>query len=313
CSLTNLTALSSCLCLNIQAESKIARCVVTNCNYTELVKVEKAQYELCYGEPEPSRRSSILAVTIILACLVIIFVGLRCWSRYTISKEFWWDDWILLLATVFFLALQAVNIWGVEIGFGVHVWNVNPDNNVKLYQYEWIYEIFYAVTTTTTKTSILLLYYRIFPQDWLRRTVFVGCVYMVIHGLIFFFVIVFQCRPIALVYDKSLEGTCLDIHAVVFAGSVLSMIEDIATISLPIPSILKLRLPLKKKLQVVLMMSVGLIAVIASMVRMKFAVNFYYSIDINWDDYGIAILSTIELALSIICVCFPAVKLLFSK
>ncbi len=65
------------------------------------------------------------------------------------------------------------------------------------------------------------------------------------------------------------------------------------------------------------------------MVRMKFAAHFYYSIDINCkpfppsptsilteiigDDYGIAILSTIELALSIICVCFPAVKLLFAK
>jgi len=81
---------------------------------------------------------------------------------------------------------------------------------------------------------------------------------MVIHGLIFLFVVIFQCRPIALVYDKSLEGSCLDIHAVVFAGSVLSMVEDIMTISLPIPSVLKLRLPFKKKVQVVLMMSVGL-------------------------------------------------------
>ncbi|KAN0121837.1 hypothetical protein V8E51_000163 [Hyaloscypha variabilis] len=258
CSLTNLTALSSCLCLNIQAESKIAKCVVTNCNYTELVKVEKAQYELCYGEPEPSRRSNILAVTIILACMVIFFVVLRCLSRHTVSKEFWWDDWMLLLATGLFLALQAVNIWGVKIGFGVHVWNVNSDNNVALYQYEWIYEIFYAVTSVTIRFSILLLYYRIFPQDWLRRAVLVGCAYMVIHGLIFSFVVIFQCRPIALVYDKSLESSCLDIHAVVFAGSVLSMVEDIMTISLPIPSILKLRLPFKKKVQVVLMMIVGL-------------------------------------------------------
>jgi len=96
--------------------------------------VEKAQYELCYGEPEPSRKSSIMAVTIILACLVIVFISLRCWSRYTISKEFWWDDWILLLATMLFLGLQALNVWGVNIGFGVHVWNVNSDNNVELYQ-----------------------------------------------------------------------------------------------------------------------------------------------------------------------------------
>ena len=139
CSLSNLTALGSCLCLNIQAESKIADCVVRNCTYTELVKVEKVQYELCHDEPKPSRSASILAVTITLAVLVITFVALRCWSRHTVSKEFWWDDWFLLFSTSLFLALQGANIWGVKMGFGVHVWNVNPDLNVKLYQVSGIY------------------------------------------------------------------------------------------------------------------------------------------------------------------------------
>ncbi len=64
------------------------------------------------------------------------------------------------------------------------------------------------------------------------------------------------------------------------------------------------------------------------MIRMKFVAHFYYSVDIVCmrspfptqvtthiigDDYGIAILSMIELSLSIICVCFPAVKLLIDK
>jgi hypothetical protein len=134
CSHSNLTAFSSCVCLNLVAESKMANCVVRNCNYSELVKVEKAQYELCYGQPKPSRSGSILAATIALACLVIIFVGLRFWSRYTISKKFWWDDWFLLASTLLFLVLQAVNVWGVQMGFGVHVWNTNPGLNEKLYQ-----------------------------------------------------------------------------------------------------------------------------------------------------------------------------------
>lgn len=134
CNLNDLSALSSCLCLNIEAESNIANCIVTKCNYTELVKVEKVQYELCYAEPEPSRRGNILAVTITLACAAIIFVGLRCWSRYSISRQFWWDDWLLLVSTSFFLGLQAVNMWGVKMGFGLHVWNVNPDLNTRLYQ-----------------------------------------------------------------------------------------------------------------------------------------------------------------------------------
>jgi hypothetical protein len=68
--------------------------------------------------------------------------------------------------------------------------------------------------------------------------------------------------------------------------------------------------------------------VVASLIRLKFVVGFGYSIDINCmpsvllsclclmiflgDDFGIVVLSIIELSLSIICVCFPAVKLLLN-
>jgi hypothetical protein len=70
--------------------------------------------------------------------------------------------------------------------------------------------------------------------------------------------VIFQCKPLALVYDKSLHGTCFDFHAITFYSAILSIVEDIVVILLPIPSILKLRLKFKKKVQVVLVMSVGL-------------------------------------------------------
>jgi hypothetical protein len=86
----------------------------------------------------------------------------------------------------------------------------------------------------------------------------IGCGFLVVHGLIFLFIVLFQCKPVALVYDHSLDGTCLDFHSVVFVGSILSIIEDVGAITLPIPLILKLHLKFKKKVQVILMMSVGL-------------------------------------------------------
>jgi hypothetical protein len=64
--------------------------------------------------------------------------------------------------------------------------------------------------------------------------------------------------------------------------------------------------------------------VIASLVRLKYVVVFRYEIDINCtsqslpyilyltslgDDFAICVISQIELSLSIICVCFPSVKL----
>lgn len=129
---------ASCLCTNIPAEKSISDCVLANCTYQELVKVEKVQYDLCYDEPKPSRRANIYAVTIILTVLTIIMVAVRCWSRYSVSKQFWWDDWFVIFSTACFLGLQANNLWGVGMGFGVHVWNVNPILNKKLYQVHFL-------------------------------------------------------------------------------------------------------------------------------------------------------------------------------
>ncbi len=92
------------------------------------------QYELCFDEPEPSRRGNILGVTLALACLVIGFVGLRCLSRYSISKQFWWDDWVLMASASLFLGLLAVNVWGLKLGFGLHFWNTNPNLIILLYK-----------------------------------------------------------------------------------------------------------------------------------------------------------------------------------
>jgi hypothetical protein len=114
------------------------------------------------------------------------------------------------------------------------------------------------LVTAFTKMSVLLLYHRIFPQDWLRKAVYLGCVLFLIQGTVFFFLVVFQCNPVGLVYDKTLTGSCLNIHAITLAGSAVALFDDIAVIILPIPSILKLRLRLGRKLSVVSIMCVGL-------------------------------------------------------
>jgi hypothetical protein len=134
CSFTNFTQSASCLCTNADAERKISNCVLANCTYAELVQVEKLQYSLCYNEPKDSRRANLLAVTVILTILTLFMVVTRCWSRYSVSKEFWWDDWFILFSTACYIALQANQFWGVYLGFGVHVWNVNPDLNELLFK-----------------------------------------------------------------------------------------------------------------------------------------------------------------------------------
>ncbi len=106
--------------------------------------------------------------------------------------------------------------------------------------------------------SVLLLYYRIFPQAWLRKTLYVLIAILGIHFVVFMGLVLFQCNPVGLVFNKEFSGKCLDFHVITFAGAICSIVEDLVIITLPIPSILSLRLKTTKKLGVVLIMSVGL-------------------------------------------------------
>ncbi|KUJ23923.1 uncharacterized protein LY89DRAFT_726973 [Mollisia scopiformis] len=313
CSIGNLTQLSDCLCLHLEGLSTIATCIFKKCNYTDLVVVEKATEVLCEGEPRPDRKPELLGTTIALAIIVLVFVGLRFWSRFTVSRQFWWDDWFVLLGTICQIGTDCAMFWGISMGFGVHVWNVDSKLNVPLYQFEWIFELLYVVVQSTTKASIVCLYWRLFPQPWLRNVVRFLWVWIAIHFFTFFFTILVQCTPIALVYNHALTGHCLNAHAIILAAAILVMVEDIILIILPLPLIWKLNVKLSRKLAISLVMSVGLVAVVASAVRLKYVVSFYYDIDQNWDDVPVAILSVVETSLSIVCVCFPPVKILMSK
>lgn len=129
------------------------------------------------------------------------------------------------------------------------------------------------MATLTTKMSVVLLYYRIFPQRWLHKTIWFFLVAESIVFSIFFFLVVFrrsfraspktvltqiECNPLAAVFDKTIKGKCLDFHAIILAGAILSTVEDVVIICLPIPSILKLRLKVRKKVEVILIISVGM-------------------------------------------------------
>jgi hypothetical protein len=100
CNISNDTSLQTCLCLNGTAERIITDCIVSSCEFLEHIESENVQQALCEGQPYPTRQPELLFATIFLSCLVIICVVVRCWSRHIVLGEYWWDDWLILIATV---------------------------------------------------------------------------------------------------------------------------------------------------------------------------------------------------------------------
>jgi hypothetical protein len=59
-----------------------------------------ANNALCAGFPIESRGYDLTLANIVLASLTLPAIALRCYSRYVIARELWWDDWTIIIAGV---------------------------------------------------------------------------------------------------------------------------------------------------------------------------------------------------------------------
>lgn len=309
----SLSALADCLCTNIALQSNVSTCVQTSCIYREQVRAALLARELCMGYPEESKGYLVRNAVIAFSAVTFPIVVLRCVSRLKVTRQLWWDDWLIVAASVFLAALSAVEIAGTELGFGSHYWNIDPRKATTVLQLFYTTQILYILVQVLAKMSLLVLIARIFPARRLQICAKIGLVFLVVHGLLYILLMSFQCIPVYASWDKSVAGKCLDTTAVVLSGAVFSIVEDLAILVLPIPELWKLKLSTQKKVLLLIMFSLGFFACFASMIRLKYISQVARSFDSTWDSVELVMWSMIEEYCAVLCACLPTLRPLLQK
>lgn len=75
--------------------------------------------------------------------------------------------------------------------------------------------------------------------------------------IIIFLMTISSCHPVAYFWDRDLHGQCLDVNALAYANSGMSIAQDLIIIALPLPVLTKLNMSMKKKIGVGFMFAVG--------------------------------------------------------
>lgn len=70
---------------------------------------------------------------------------------------------------------------------------------------------------------------------------------------------ILQCDPIAYVWDKSLDGHCINYNALSWGNAGINIFQDVFIILLPIQELRQLKLDFKQRIQMYLMFGVGLL------------------------------------------------------
>jgi hypothetical protein len=121
----------------------------------------------------------------------------------------------------------------------------------------FIAENVYVWNLTITKLSLLVFYVRIFPYSWFRWASFATIALIGVSTTIISFMTIFSCHPVPYFWDRDLRGTCLNVNALAYANSGMSIAQDLIIVLLPIPVLSKLNMGVKKKIGVGLMFAIG--------------------------------------------------------
>lgn len=169
-------------------------------------------------------------------------------------------------------------------GGGVHQWNVQLKNFFKvlyvrssktrvdlphsqLPQWVNLTTIIYNPTIFVIKLSILLQYLGIFvPNRKTNMRMFIA-VWTLVAIMFTFYLIdvafnIFICQPRDKYWNRLKQGSCYDLEISMEATALFNVISDFFILLLPIPTIWKLQITLKKKMWIFAVFATGMMYVL---------------------------------------------------
>ncbi|TDZ33861.1 Satratoxin biosynthesis SC1 cluster protein 4 [Colletotrichum spinosum] len=311
CQATNQT----CICTDAPLQAEVEVCVMQNCTLRQGLSTKNVTQTTCHA-PVRDRTAAYNTISITMGTLSGIFVVIRLVHKVLATMgDLGMDDWFILITLGSGIPGTVINTHGFATnGLGRDIWTVPFDRITAFGYWFFVMEPMYFGQVTLLKMSLLFFYMRIFSHNKLCKKLVWGTIaFNAVFGATFIFVAVFQCRPVSFYWTKwdgEHEGACLDINAIAWANAGISIVLDFWMLALPLSQVRSLNLHWKKKIGVALMFFVGTFVTVVSILRLQSLVAFAKSQNPTWDQYGVAIWSTVEINTGIICACMPSVRII---
>ncbi|KAM0553265.1 hypothetical protein ACHAPJ_007555 [Fusarium lateritium] len=107
--------------------------------------------------------------------------------------------------------------------------------------------VFYNIALAAIKLTLLFQYFRAMTAHKLKKVYIAALVVVGAWSISQIFVYAFACRPIALFWDKSLEGSCIPNNPSWYINAAGNILTDLLILVLPLPIIRKLQLGRRQK------------------------------------------------------------------
>ncbi|KAI4277415.1 MAG: hypothetical protein LQ337_001796 [Flavoplaca oasis] len=246
---------------------------------------------------------SIIAGNITVVVLATVAVVLRIISRRMQRLPLQADDFLI------FIALRIA----VKYGLGRHIGTLRPEDLAIEAQAFLASELIWAASIPIIKVSILLLYIRIFGRlRYFRILAYVIGIFSICWGIMVILVCALQCRPVQFIWDKSIEGTCINAPLFFIIGSAPNVFTDFVILVLPLPAVWNLHTTRAQKISLSFIFILGSLTCVISLVRLVQLIT-NATLDATWSLGIVSIWSTAEPNLGIVSACMPTMKPLLRR
>ncbi|TLD13964.1 uncharacterized protein PgNI_04118 [Pyricularia grisea] len=252
-------------------------------------------------------RPALYAAPASLLALTALLVGLRTWTRLTLTG-LRADDVFIIFSWIFNAGLCSLVMASTSVGLGIKASEVSAENYAIYLKLMTVCSICFSFGCALAKCSFAVLYLRLIPNRYVQ--ILNKCIifYVFCQAIEESLVNIFQCQPVAKAWDPKIEGTCINIEIMWWVGFVSNICTDWILFLEPMPFIWGLQLiPVSKKIGLSFMLSLGLLLCIISVKRLVEAAKttitdgtLLIAEPLLW--------SIAELSALIVCSCIPTLR-----
>ncbi|KAF9634705.1 hypothetical protein BFW01_g5600 [Lasiodiplodia theobromae] len=187
-----------------------------------------------------------------------------------------------------------------------HVWDVPITAFTGVLKVAFSAKLIFVYASTFTRQSLLCFYYRLVADSgikwfgWaLHATVFLN----VAAVITFTCLGIWQCNPISAYWTLSppAGAYCLDEGKTVLGIGIVNCFIDLLVTVLPIPLVRKLQMPLQQRIGIIILLSMGLLVVVAGVVRTYYIwKGLIASYDETWYTFPLWIAAAVEINLGVV-------------
>jgi len=168
-------------------------------------------------------------------------------------------------------------------------------------------QIIWAAALPFVKTSILLLYIRIFGRlRYMRIMAWVVGVINFAYGFTVMLVCALQCVPLQSLWDMTItDKRCINSGLFFILGSIPDFVTDLIILLLPLPAIWQLHTSTAQKAGITGVFALGSFTFVVSIIRFAELCVHGTNPDVTWALGNLGIWSTVEICVGIIAACLP--------